>query len=113
MLDRVSGPVLSPDGRTVVLQLRETDYAGNKGKNSLWTVPSAGGKPQRLIDGATSPRWSVDGGSLFFLAPKDGINQLWRISAKGGQAEAVSNLALDVGSYRLSPDGKAVLLTAE
>jgi dipeptidyl aminopeptidase/acylaminoacyl peptidase len=113
MLDRVGAPVLSPEGRTVAFQLRETDYAGNKGKNSVWTVPAAGGKPQRLADGATSPRWSSDGGSLYFLAPKDGVSQLWRIAAKGGQAEAVSALALDVGSFRLAPDGKSVLLTAE
>ena len=28
-LDRVSSPVLSPDGQTVVFQLREVDYPAN------------------------------------------------------------------------------------
>ncbi len=112
-LDRVSAPVLSPDGRTVALQLRETDWAANKGKNSIWTAPVAGGKSLRLRDGATTPRWSPDGASVYFLAPKDGINQLWRIPANGGEAEQVSRFDLDVGSFRLAPDGKSVLLGVE
>ena len=112
-LDRVSEPVLSPDGRTIALQLRETDWAANKGRNSIWSVPAAGGKPLRLHDGATTPRWSPDGGRVYFLAPKDDVNQLWRIPAKGGEAEQVSRFALDVGSFRLAPDGKSVLLGVE
>ena len=113
MLDRVGDQVLSPDGRTIALQLRETDYAANKGKNSIWTLPAAGGKAVRLRDGATTPRWSADGASVYFLAAKDDINQLWRIPAKGGEAQAVTDLALDVGSYKFSPDGAQVLLTVE
>src|SRR5690606_25840221 len=38
-LDRVADPRLSPDGRQVAFQLRETDYAANKGLQSLWLVP--------------------------------------------------------------------------
>ena len=50
----------------------------------------AGGKPTRLTDAAlnaTTPRWSADGASVYFLAAKDGVNQLWRVPAKGGEAE--------------------------
>lgn len=116
MFDRVSDQALSPDGRTAAFQLRETDYAANRGKNSIWTVPMSGGKPVRLTEAAinaTTPRWSVDGSSLYFLAAKDDVSQLWRIPAKGGAAQPVSSFALDVGSYKLSPDGKAVLLTMD
>ena len=35
MLDRVSDPQLSPDGKWLAYQLRETDYAANKGIHSL------------------------------------------------------------------------------
>ncbi len=114
LLDRISDQALSPDGRTVALQLRETDFAGNRGKNSLWTVPAAGGKaPMRLHDGASSPQWSADGDAIFFLAPKNDVTQLWRIPAQGGTATEVSALALDIGSYAVSPKGDAVLFTVE
>ncbi|MEO8012032.1 MAG: S9 family peptidase, partial [Dokdonella sp.] len=114
MLDRVADRSLSPDGRTVALQLRETDFAANKGKNSLWIVPAAGGKaPTRLHDGASSPRWSADGKWIYFLAPKNDVTQLWRIPAAGGTPIEVSALALDIGSYAISPDGNAVLFAVE
>lgn len=116
MMDRVSDQVLSPDGKTVALHLRETDYAANRGRNSIWTVPFAGGKPTRLTDAAlnaTTPRWSADGSSVYFLAAKDGVNQLWRVAAQGGEADAVGTLSLDIGSYKLSPDGKSVLFSVE
>jgi dipeptidyl aminopeptidase/acylaminoacyl peptidase len=116
MMDRVGDPQLSPDGRAAAMQLRETDYAANKGKSSIWTVPMSGGKPTRLTDAAlnaNTPRWSVDGKSLYFLAAKDDVNQLWRVDAGGGEAEAVATLALDIGSYKLSPDGQSVAFSVD
>ena len=116
MLDRVGDPVLSPDGRVAAMQLRETDYAANKGRTSIWTVPMAGGKPTRITDTALSantPRWSPDGRDIYFLAAKDEVNQLWRVAATGGDAEAVGTLSLDIGSYKLSPDGQSVAFSVE
>src|SRR6185312_17007650 len=44
MMDRVSDPALSPDGKLVAFQVRETDYDANKGSNGVWIVPAGGGK---------------------------------------------------------------------
>ncbi len=110
-LDRVSSHKLSPDGSTLVWQLRQTDYVANKGVNSIWTMAVAGGTPQRLTASdvnATSPTWSADGSSAYFLAAKDGVSQLWQQS-RGGKARQVTNFPLDVDSYRFSPDGKRLL----
>ncbi|MEO7916304.1 MAG: S9 family peptidase, partial [Dokdonella sp.] len=110
-LDRVSSHKLSPDGKMLVYQLRETDYANNKGKTSLWTVPLAGGSPQRLTAGdigANSPSWSTDGASIYFLAAKGGVSQLWRQS-QGGKAEQVTQSPIDIDNYKISPDGRHLL----
>ena len=116
MMNRLSDPVLSPDGRMVAYGLRETDYEANKGKNGVWTVPFAGGAPKRVTDAAlnaSSARWSHDGQALYFLAPKDGTSQLWRVDANGGAATQATSLPLDVNNFRLSPDGQHVLLSID
>ena len=114
-LDRISGHKLSPDGKTLVYQLRTTDHANNRGRTSLWTVPAAGGTPQRLTAAdinASSPNWSADGSAVYFVAAKDGTSQLWRQSLRG-KAEAVTSLPLDVDNYALSPDGKQLLVSMQ
>jgi len=115
MMDRVSDPSLSPDGKVVAFSLRETDYDANKGVNSVWIVPAGGGKTVRLTDktlNASSPRWAPDG-SVWFTAPKDGTTQLWRVGASGGAATQATTLAMDVNNFRFSPDGKRVLLSID
>ena len=115
-LERVGAPVLSPDGTQVAFGLRQTDYEANKGRNSVWLVPLAGGEPRRLSEkalNASSAQWSADGSSVYFLAPKDGTNQLWHIDAKGGASSQATSLALDVNNFKLSPDGQHVLLSID
>ena len=51
--------------------------------------------------------------NIYFLAVKDGVSQLWRVPAIGGEADAVGTLSVDIGSYRLAPDGQSVLFSAD
>ena len=37
-LKRVSDPALSPDGRTVVFTVRDTDMSANRGRMDLWSL---------------------------------------------------------------------------
>lgn len=116
MINRLSDPALSPDGRTVAYTLRETDYAANKGRTSVWTVPYAGGAPKRITGAtlnASGARWSADGKALYFTAIKDGTNQLWRVDASGGDAMQATSLPLDVNNFRLSPEGEHVLISID
>lgn len=120
MMDRVADPQIAPDGKRVAYQLRETDYAANKGVNDVWLVDLAGrnARPQKLehapFTTPSSPRWSPDG-ALYVLAPAKGEDtaQLWRLHVGGAKADAerVTSLPLDVDNYKLSPDGKSVLLS--
>jgi dipeptidyl aminopeptidase/acylaminoacyl peptidase len=115
MLDRVSDPQVSPDGKHVAYQVRETDYEKNKGKNAIWLLDLGNPKAEaaRLTDAAvnaTSPRWSADGGALYYQDK----GQVWRLPVDGkGAAVQVTSLALDVNAYKLSPDGKELLLSVD
>ena len=50
-LSRVSSPTVSPDGKWLVWQQRETDLAANKGRYDLWKLDLAtkGAVPEKLI----------------------------------------------------------------
>lgn len=117
-LERVSDPRLSPDGRYVAYQLRETDYAANKGLNSLWLrdLHHRDAAPRRLTapgSNSTNPRWSGDGGALYFLSTRSGSSQVWKLDLNGGEAQPVTQLPLDVGTFMLSPDGKHLLVSLD
>jgi dipeptidyl aminopeptidase/acylaminoacyl peptidase len=114
LLDRVSDPRVSPDGRFVAYNLRSTDWEGNHGVNALWVIDrsTVNAAPRLVRDqekSATSPRWSADGQWLYFLSSRSGSAQVWRTSAQGGESWQVTKLPLDVGAYRLTPDAHAVV----
>jgi len=115
MLDRVSDPQISPDGKRVAYQVRETDYAANKGKNGIWLIDLGNPKAEatRLTDAAANamaPRWSADGSAVLYQDK----GQVWRQPVGGkGAATQVTRLALDVNNYKFSPDGKQVLLSID
>ncbi len=113
MMDRISSPVVSPDGRTVVFLLRQTDLEANKGRTHLWAVATDGTGLRQLTTATASddsPTFSPDGTSLYFLSGRSGSSQVWRLPLGGGEAEQVTRLPLDVDSFRLSRDGKLLAL---
>jgi dipeptidyl aminopeptidase/acylaminoacyl peptidase len=118
-LKRISEPTLSPDGRTVVFTLRETDMEANRGRTDLWSldVVTKGAMPRRLTshpanDG--SAQWSADGRHVYFLSARSGSSQVWRLNLLGGgEAEQVTNLPLDVGTFKLAPNDANLAVTLE
>lgn len=115
--DRVSEPTLSPDGKTVVYGLRQVDFAANKAKTGFWKQAlNSKQAPVRVTAEAfnvNSLSFSVDGQSIYFLSSKSGSMQLWKQALSGGDALQVSDYPLDIGSYKISPDGKSVAFSLE
>ncbi len=118
-LERVSSPALSPDGRKVVFAVRQADFDANKASSSLWIedlFARDAAPPTRLTPvgwNVNSPAFSEDGKSIYFLSAKSGTQQLYSIAVGGGAPRQLTNLAGDVGGYKVSPDGKRVALSAE
>ena len=112
-LDRLSDPQLSPDGKRVAYDLRTVDYDANTASHAIWVSDVGAPAPRRLAiseGGATSPRWSADGRFLYFLSGRSGRDQVWRTDAEGAAAFPVTNLPLDVETFRLSPDGRHIVV---
>jgi dipeptidyl aminopeptidase/acylaminoacyl peptidase len=117
-LARLSDPQVSPDGRYVVYVQRETDFDANRGRSDLWLLEISGTnpRPRRLTQHSandTHPRWSVDGGSIYFLSARTGATQIWRLPLNGGEGVQITDYPLDVGTFRFSRDGERIALSME
>jgi dipeptidyl aminopeptidase/acylaminoacyl peptidase len=93
-----------------------------------------------LAANSNSPEWSADGRYVYFLSNRSGSTQVWRVAAgaaphetrgtggpeaaapgaallnsdaPGADALQVTNLPLDVGSFRVSPKGDRIVVSAE
>ena len=118
-LDRVSSPTLSPDGAVVVFAQRQMDKEAVSASSSLWMrnlLTRDLAPPKRLTPegwNVNSPSFSADGKTVYFLSAKSGTQQLYSIASNGGAPRQLTSFALDIGSYKLSPDGTHVAFSAE
>ena len=109
-MERVGSPAVSPDATRVVYTVRSTDMKKNRGHTELWLVDLRADKPvpKRLAGHSTSstdPEWSPSGDAVYFLSTRSGSSQVWRQPAGGGKPVQVTNLPLDVDSFRVAPSG--------
>ena len=117
-LERVSSPTLSPDGRKLVVAVRQADFEANKASTGLWienlhardAAPPVRFTPEGF--GAGSAAFAPDGSAVYFLSSKSGSSQLWKQALGKGEPVQVSDYPLPVGTFKLSPDGKAVAVAA-
>src|SRR5215813_3486962 len=117
-LKRLSDPQVSPDGRYVAFVLSETDLDANKRPTDLWLIDLQQKEPapRRLTQNPasdTSPRWSADGKSLYFLSTRSGSSQVWRLQLAGGEATPVTSYPRDVGSLEVAPTGNRLAISME
>jgi dipeptidyl aminopeptidase/acylaminoacyl peptidase len=117
-LERVASPVLSPDGTRVLYTVRTTDLDKNKGHTEIWMLDLRTPKalPVQLTNSEgnnTEPSWSAAGDAVYFLSTRSKSSQVWRVAANGGEPVKVTDLPLDVDTYRVSPTGDRLALTME
>lgn len=116
-LDRVSAPLLTANGAQVVFAKRIVND-DLKASSSLWirdlrTRDMA--PPKQLTPegwNVNSAALSADGQAVYFLSAKNGSQQLYAMPLAGGEPRQLTDFALDVDSYRISPQGDRVLFSA-
>ncbi|MBA4293371.1 hypothetical protein C0431_10425 [bacterium] len=98
---------LSPDGKTVAFDVRR----------ELFSVPTTRGKgpngadAKQLTDYAgtdTSPLYSPDGKTLFFISDRDGANSIYTMDVATGQIKSFYQAPNEVQSLTLTPDQKHI-----
>ncbi len=117
-MDRLSELASSSAHQRLAFTVSTLDREANRRRTDIWTVDAKDGRaPVRLTaDPAsdTSPVWSADGQTIYFLSSRSGSSQVWRMpGAQAGEATQVTKYPLDVGAFALSPDGKQLAVAVE
>ncbi len=134
-LERISEISASPDGKRVAYTVHSPDMEPNKARASIWLIDTAARvrpAPRRLTDisaNSNAAEWSADGRFIYFLSNRSGSTQVWRLAdalsatalgtaalganAPGAGAQQVTDLPLDVGSFRVSPQGDRILMSVD
>lgn len=116
---RIAAPTVSPDGKWVAYQLRETDLAANKGRMDLWLLDltKKGATPVKIASAPDKnehdPKFSADGRHLYYLSNASGSDQIWRVALPSGTPEQVTTLGPDIAGFSLSPDDSRVAIWAD
>ena len=117
-IERVSAPVVSPDGEWVIYSVSQVDAKDDKTQSHLWMVKWDGSVHLQLTygkEGASSPKFSPDGRYISFLSSRPGPvkgDQVWVMDRRGGEAEQLTGITdREISGYSWSPDAKKLLLT--
>jgi dipeptidyl aminopeptidase/acylaminoacyl peptidase len=115
-IKRVGDAQIAPDGSRVAYVVTDVDKNLNRGKRSVWIVPTSGGSPQQLITSDKndfSPRWSADGKLIAFLSTREGAPQIFVAGADGSNPRKITSAPEGVGEFIWSPSGKMFAFTTD
>lgn len=107
-LGRVGGTVLSPDGRDIIYTVTSYDMEADKGVSALWQRTLGDTSARRITDIAyntSSPTWSADGNTVYFISDRSGASQLWSMPSDGGNAVQITDVKDGIEGYGVAPGG--------
>lgn len=122
-LKAAGSPRISPDGRYVAYEVRETNWEENAFETEIWIAVVASGQRYQLTNAkksSSSARWSPDSKLLAFISDRpsgslgtgDGKRQIYLIHPEGGEAMVITKLETGANSIEWAPDGKRIAFTA-
>jgi dipeptidyl aminopeptidase/acylaminoacyl peptidase len=114
-LKSVSDPEITLDGSKVAYVVRRVDIRRNAYVSEIWIVATTGGPGKPLAsphDSDAHPRWSADGRALAFLSHRDGVEQIYVVSAPEATPRRLTDSPTDIAEFQWSPDGRYIAYLA-
>lgn len=115
-LKRLSDPSLSPDGKRVLITVKEWGENDEGFSSELWQVERSSGEKSCLVkEGfASHGRFSPDGKRIAFLYKKDRDSsaQINLVDVSSGSRDALSDYAHAISSFKWTADSKAIIFTS-
>jgi dipeptidyl aminopeptidase/acylaminoacyl peptidase len=111
-LVKVSDPQISPDGKKILYGVGYTSIEQNKSNRELFVMNIDGSDKKQLTttpQSENNARWIEGGNRIAFLR----AGQMWVMNADGTGEKQVSDLPGGMMEFKLSPDGKKVLYSAD
>lgn len=114
-MKRISDARVSPDGKAVLYHLGAPDLARNKVVGHIRIAAVDGSWDRELSSsegGNAQARWNpVNPSTVYFTSSRSGSSQVWSLNLRGGEAQQVTHLPLDVDALEVAPDGRTLLLS--
>jgi dipeptidyl aminopeptidase/acylaminoacyl peptidase len=108
----VSNPVLSPDGKSIVIVVSRVNWEEDRYDSQLVLVDIATGAQRPLTNirkALDLPQWSPSGDRLAFVAEagegKKAAAQIFVLPMNGGEAQQITTAPLGVEQFAWRPDG--------
>ncbi len=114
-IDRISEPMVSPDGQWVAYTVAKADVAANRLTRNIWIVSTNGTSEPRQLTRSGSDgraRWAPDGKRLAFVSSRGGTEQIYLLSLNGGEGDPLTTLSTGAGNEQWSPDGQWIAFTS-
>ena len=111
-MGRIGGVAVSPDGSKVAYQVSYYSVEENASHTVIYVMDDKGGNAKLLTRTAASehsPAW-IDNDHIAFLKAKDGVQQIFCMTADGKKRRQLSFMDKDVEGFLFSPDLKNVLM---
>ena len=111
-LGRISEMQLSPDGKSILFNLKYYDVATNKGNADLYTMPVAGGQPKRLTETTGSEFngiWRPDGLKIAYISAESGSTQMWEMNTDGTDKKQITTIEGGINGFAYSPKTNNIL----